>query len=50
MLLRLIGEDISLQTVLARDIAPVKADASQLEQVIINLAVNSRDAMPQAAS
>ncbi len=47
MLRRLIGEDIELVTVLAHDLARVKADPSQLEQVIMNLAVNARDAMPE---
>jgi CheY-like chemotaxis protein len=47
MLQRLIGEDIALVTVLAPDLASVKADPGQVEQVIMNLAVNSRDAMPQ---
>jgi two-component system cell cycle sensor histidine kinase/response regulator CckA len=46
MLRRLIGEDILLETRLQHDLSLVKADQSQLEQAIINMAVNSRDAMP----
>jgi PAS domain S-box-containing protein len=45
MLRRLIGEHINLVTVLAPDLHLVKADAAQLDQVIVNLAVNGRDAM-----
>lgn len=45
MLGRLIGEDIDLRTVLAPDLGPVKADPAQIEQILINLVVNARDAM-----
>ena len=50
MLRRLIGEDLELVTVPAPDLGRVKADPSQLEQVIVNLAVNARDAMPQGGT
>lgn len=47
MLRRLIGEHIELRTKLDPALGCVKADQSQIEQVILNLAVNARDAMPQ---
>ncbi|MFH1723060.1 MAG: PAS domain S-box protein [Elusimicrobiota bacterium] len=47
MLRRVLGEDIELSTVLRHETCRVQADAGQLEQVIMNLAVNSRDAMPE---
>lgn len=47
MLGRLIGENIHLEFVLSESIGMVKADRTQIEQVILNLAVNARDAMPQ---
>jgi two-component system cell cycle sensor histidine kinase/response regulator CckA len=46
LLRRLIGENIELKVVHGRDLGPIKVDQGQLEQVIINLAVNARDAMP----
>ncbi|RME51701.1 MAG: GAF domain-containing protein [Caldilineae bacterium] len=46
LLRRVLGEDVRLATHLASDLWPVKADPNQLEQVIVNLAVNARDAMP----
>src|SRR5262249_40933868 len=47
MLTRVIGEDIELEMRSAEDLGAVKADPGQIEQVIMNLAVNARDAMPK---
>jgi PAS domain S-box-containing protein len=50
MLRRIMREDIRLETAIGRDVSTVFADPGQLEQVIINLAVNARDAMPDAGT
>lgn len=47
LLPRLIGEDIELDIRTAEDLGAIRADASQMEQIIMNLVVNSRDAMPE---
>ncbi|MBZ5609920.1 MAG: response regulator [Acidobacteriia bacterium] len=47
MLRRVLGEDIELLTILAPELDTVYADPGQIEQVILNIAVNARDAMPQ---
>jgi two-component system cell cycle sensor histidine kinase/response regulator CckA len=46
LLRRLIGEKVKLDLIHGRDLWPVKVDVSQFEQVVVNLAVNARDAMP----
>jgi two-component system, cell cycle sensor histidine kinase and response regulator CckA len=47
MLARMLGDDVVLSTALDRQIAPVRADPTQVEQVVLNLAINARDAMPK---
>ena len=50
LLQRLVGPDVSLKIEHGRDLWPVKADVGQLEQVVVNLAVNARDAMPKGGT
>ncbi|MEP2744941.1 response regulator, partial [Bauldia litoralis] len=50
LLTRLLGENVKLEVVHGRDLWPIKADLNQLEQVIVNLAVNGRDAMPSGGT
>ncbi len=50
MLRRILGEDLIYETVLASDLHPVKVDPGQIEDVIINLVINARDAMPRGGN
>ena len=46
MIIRLIGEDVELETSCSDDLAPIRFDPGQVAQILVNLAVNARDAMP----
>ena len=50
MLRRILGEDIQLQTLLDGQLGAIRADPGQLDQVIVNLAINARDAMPEGGT
>jgi signal transduction histidine kinase len=50
MLSRMLGEDVLLSTSLDPQLGPTRADPTQLEQVVLNLAINARDAMPDGGS
>ena len=50
MLHRIIGDDVSVGIKLATDLSPVEADRAQIERVILNLAANARDAMPNGGA
>jgi len=50
MLQRMIGEDVNLNIIYDQQLNPVKADRGQIEQIIINIVVNAKDAMPQGGN
>jgi hypothetical protein len=50
MLLRLLGQHIEVKTILDPALGPIKADPVQIEQILVNLAVNARDAMPDGGN